>query len=201
VVCQIPWDQQYKAFPPQCARIALALLRNLGVNVGGDAATRRTFKFVDLTGVANRGFHDRPDQPGPRGWFGGGEDDMRHFPVNRTGIDPVHNVPQPLEPFPEEMLLGGVLFKRINPEENEGRAVVVLGGTEDQELPREVTINLDDQADRLWMLGALSALTRAGVAVVDVAFLYDDGSVTRSPLVAGVHLNGYQFYQEVAQGR
>jgi len=201
VISQICWDRQFKAFPARSARIALAMLRNLNVGTVSQSLSRRTFKFVDLTEVANRGFHGRPDQPGPRGWFGSGEDDMRYFPVNRTGIDPMHNVPQPPEPFPVEMLLGGILFQPINPEDNDGRSTVVLGGADDEDLPQEMTIPVAAHADRLWMLGALSQMAAGQTTVAQVTLCYDDESKASFPLIGGVHLNGYQHYEETKLGR
>ncbi len=71
------------------------------------------------------------------------KEDMRYFPVNRTGIDPDLRVPCPLEPFPQEPVnYGGIDFTLVDPDQNKGAACLVL------EPKQNIEIKLGRKADK-----------------------------------------------------
>ncbi|MFA9480065.1 hypothetical protein ACERK3_17460 [Phycisphaerales bacterium AB-hyl4] len=205
IVSQVRWDEP-EAVSRQAtrsARVALTLLANTGADIGQLTPGDRQFVPVALAEHANRGFHDQPDESDrPRGWFAGGRDDMRYFPVNRTGLDPVHNVPAPVEPFPEQPTYGGVRFDLVNPDDNVGRSVLVLGGDEQANgLPSQVTFAVDQQASRVWMLGALERMVGSPEQVATLQWTYADGTRAQSPITAGIEVSGYQYFDAVRRGR
>lgn len=200
ILCQVQWDSSSAAFPVQSRRVLAALLKNCGVPVGEDVPVMREFRPLDLSGFANRGFHDQPERKDlPRGWFGGGEDDLRYFPVNLTGIDPYNDMPQPKEEFPvSAMYYAGIPFRLVNPEDNGGKSCLVLsaaeagGGLADLKVPGTV--------DGLWFLGALEKMMPRDTAVLSVSWQYEDGSREDSKLQAGADLQGYQYAAQVSGG-
>ena len=193
IFCQVDWTVLSGVFPDKASRMMLTLLANQGIRPRGELA-ETVFDPVDLNSVVNRGFHHHPRDE-PTGWFGD-EDDMRYFPVNRTGLGIVDKVAVPLEPFPEEdIVLGAIPFKIIDPERNRGRSCLILGGRNDDGLIRAAVVSVNKKADRLWMLGAISGMggTRP---VVRVDFRYADGATDSADIVAGVHVNGFQYHDE-----
>ena len=197
ILCTIRWDQALQALPQRAARLARTLLGNAGADMGRGFLDPRSWVFLDLSAAVNRGFHDQPGTPGPRGWFGGGLDDMRYFPVNRTGIDPRNNVPAPLEPFPATVTLAGVSFSVSNPDEHHGRCCLVL-----ENAAGEASVPLGAEADRLWFLGALRDMVAVGTDVLAVDFCFVDGTRERRICQAGVHVDGFAYRREpLTRGR
>ena len=197
ILCTIRWDQVLQALPQRATRLARTLLGNAGADMGRRILAPRTWVSLDLSAVANRGFHDQPETPGTRGWFGGGPDDMRYFPVNRTGIDPRNHVPAPREPFPETVTLAGVSFSLCNPEKHKGRSCIVL-----EDAAKEITVLLGAKAQRLWLLGALRDMVKHGTDVLRVEFRYADGAREQSTCQVGVHVDGFAYQRKpLTRGR
>jgi hypothetical protein len=189
----VEW-RKFLSIKGDCAkRFITTVLLNLDVRVA-EGKGIVTYHPVDLEDYANRGFWNRQDGA-VKGWFGNGDDDMRYFPVNRTGIDSDQHMPCPLEPFPQEPVnYGGISFKLVDPDKNNGAACVVLA-------PKQtIRVKLGRKADKLWMLGTLGNHLRTGTKAATVVLEYADGSTGKADIVAGVHLNGYQYLKEADRG-
>lgn len=194
LVSTVKWDAFATKMPNKARAYIAALLRNSGCRLDNGASTPRVHVPLDLAAAANRGFWNRPDAKAP-GWFGDPKDDLRYFPVNVTGNDPVLNMPQPPERFPEGLLnFAGVDFKVLNPELNGGRSCLVLQ-------PKETAgFAADGGAASLWMLGALGAMRPEGAKAATVTFTYANGTSDSRELKAGAELNGYQYPTPASRG-
>ena len=197
ILCTIRWDEALQALPQRAPRLARTLLGNAGVDMGRGILAPRSWVPLDLSTVANRGFHDQPGTPGPRGWFAGGLDDLRYFPVNRTGIDPRNRVPAPREPFPATVTLAGVPFSMCDPDEHKGRSCLVL-----EDAGKEILVALGGKAQRLWLLGALRDMVKHGTDVLAVEFRYADGTRERRICQVGIHVDGFGYQRKpLSRGR
>ncbi len=147
---------------------------------------------LDLKKTVNRGFLNQEKVPG---WFGDAKDDLRYFPVNTTGNDPVLNLPQPPEKFPDGLLnYVGIDFKVINPMTNNGLSCLVINDGESS------SISVNAKGDRLWMLGALDKMKVDLTAGARIRFVYADRTSVDVPIRAGIELSGYQYFDKVSQG-
>ena len=192
ILSTVQWREFLTIKADYAKRFITTLLHNLDVRVdsGGGMVT---YDPLDLAPVANRGFWNREDGK-VKGWFADG-DDMRYFPVNRTGIDPDLRVPCPLEPFPQKPVnYGGIDFTLVDPDQNKGAACLVL------EPKQSIEIKLGRKADKVWMLGTLAKHLKKGTIAAEVVFTYSDGTTGKADIVAGVHLNGYQYLKEADSG-
>jgi len=194
LVSSVRWDA-FASKTPQKSRAYIAgVLRNSGCLTCGGDVPLRVYLPADISKSMNRGFWGRLEQPVPA-WFGDPRDDMRYFPVNVTGNDPVLNMPQPAERFPSSSLIfAGVDFKLVDPDSNGGRSCLVLADGESCQLP------VSGEAVSLWMLGALGSMKPAGEGVCSVRISYEDGSFAEHELKAGAELNGYQYPTDASAG-
>jgi hypothetical protein len=192
ILSTIRWEQFLTSHPVQAQRVISTLLHNLGCKISRSSGVVRNCRPLDLKKLANRGFGNQEKIPG---WFGDAKDDLRYFPANVTGNDPILNLPQPIEKFPESPLnYAGIDFEVINPETNRGRSCLVInaGGT--------VSIPVNAMGSSLWMLGALDKMKPDSTEVARISFVYSDRTSERVPVRAGVELNGYQGFVPVSQG-
>ena len=89
------------------------------------AEMRQTFKTLDLTAVANRGFADDVSGDGKGGWTDqGAQNDLSGFDLRGKSN------------------LKGVEFDIIDPEKNGGRSCVVLRGQNDMSVPTSAEMEL-----------------------------------------------------------
>ncbi len=194
IVCQLNWDTLANAAPLKSARFAMTFLKNLGADIGNLDLRQRTYATIGLSDLANRGFETHGISSG---WFGG-EDDLRFFPVNRTGIDPFLKVPQPVEIFPDKpVTMGGVPFEIIDPEKNHGRSCIVL----EPDGIQTVSIPAGRHVHTVWLLGSLGSVVGKPQKVATITWQYAQGQEQTMPIESCVQLNGYQWPKEVSKGK
>lgn len=191
VVQSVLWRKFLNIKPELAKRYILTLLNNLGVKIGSPSIAR--YVPLDLAAVHNRGLWEHEGET--PAWFGEPGDDLRYFPVNRPGLDPVNGMAQPPETFPSDPLtLGGINFKLTDPETNAGRACLVLAPAE------EIIITLDRKIRRLWFLGALSKHDVPGAEALRQTVVDAGGAEVTEIARAGLELNGYQYLAPVQNG-
>jgi glycosyl hydrolase family 2 len=193
IISTVRWQKFLTLKKVQAERFFFTLLHNLNVNTSSSDKDKTLFT-IPINKLANRGFWNRKTAKSP-GWFNNGNDDMRYFPVNRTGIDPELKVPLPPQTFPEGISqYAGIDFKLIDPEQNNDASCVVV--------PPDNSINIpvNRKISKLWLLGALNNMQRKGLTVAKVTFIYSDRNSQTEALKAGIHLNGYQYITEVEKG-
>ena len=178
VLDQIRWDHAVDAERTRCQRIAGSLLANLGVAVGDTTASSvRKLVFVDLRKVTNRGFVDEVKGDGTGGWTDGGPEwDMRFFPVNQVGLDR-HGMGCPKERFPSVSNMGGCQFMMIDPQNNAGRACLVMG--KGKGLPTDAgPIAIGKPARAVWFLHAAEIGWNAvkPTTIATATITYTDGT-------------------------
>jgi len=203
ILCQIRWSKSSAAFPSQSRRVIATMLKNCGVAAGEFIPAKRNYSFIPLASVANRGFHDQPENPNmARGWFCGGDDDMRYFPVNLTGLDPFNDMPQPKEEFPQGPLYcTGIPFALVNPENNAGKSCLVLSGKDSTgSAPSSIEITAEVKASGIWFLGALEKMMPRQSGAMTVTWTYENGIRRTSQIKAGIDVQGYQYSMQIDKG-
>ncbi|MFZ2656337.1 MAG: hypothetical protein WAX69_15510, partial [Victivallales bacterium] len=194
ILFTIAWENFLVTQPIKARRVITTLLHNAGCKVSKSSGVVRTYASIDMKALVNRGFWNRKETKVP-GWFGDPKDDLRYFPVNVTGNDPVLNMPQPPDEFPKGMFnYAGVDFEVINPEANNGRSCLVINGGESASIPVNAT------GDSVWMLGAMDKMGPDSTEAARVTFTYAGGTKASTPVRAGIDLNGYQYIVPVLQG-
>lgn len=193
IISTVKW-QEFLAFKKvQAERFIVTLLHNLNVNTSSSKKDKIQFT-IPINKLANRGFWNHKAAQCP-GWFNNGDDDMRYFPVNRTGIDPELKVPLPPQDFPKGIShYAGIDFKLIDSEKNNGASCVVV------DTRNSINIPINRKMNKLWLLGSLNKIQRKGLTVVKTTFIYSDGSSKAEAIKAGIHLNGYQYITEAEKG-
>ncbi len=193
ILSTIKWRKFLSVKADYAKRVISTLLHNLDVRINSNTSVV-SYQPVEINKYANRDFRNRQNSQ-VKGWFGNGNDDMRYFPVNRTGIDPELNVPCPVESFPSDPVnYGGIDYKLINPDDNKGRACIVLNP------PKSIKIGIDRKVNKIWILGALAKHLSTGTRSAKITFKYSDGSTGTAAIVAGIHLNGFQYLKEAEKG-
>lgn len=118
----------------------------------------QSFKFVDLKNVVNRGFADDTPGDGVGGWSDQGpENDMSCFKsrgiVNFAGVD----------------------FDIIEPNMNNGKSAIMLRGQNDNSVPDEIEIPVDDKCAGIYFLHTSPWLS-ADEDVGSYTLVFEDGS-------------------------
>ncbi len=129
---------------------------------------------VDLKTVANRGFADPPGAA-VRGWSSQGpENDLATFK-------------------PGPVTFESLKFETIDPARNGGRAVVVIGGVERTDVPREVTVELPGgtEAGALNLLHATAWSPKAGDPAGEIVVRYADGSAQTIPVRSRIDVSDW----------
>jgi beta-galactosidase len=196
LIDQLGWDRGLAAETERVTRIAACLARNAGAGFRApDDATRRyRFTGLDLARFANRGYSDEKAGDGVGGWTDQGDNDLRYFLVNHTGL--VGGNAVATEAFPASVRLQGVEYRLIDPKANANRAVLVLRAAEhDPAAPSEVHgIPVGSaKADRLWFLhtGVWPAKGGHGTVVARYEVVYADGTRALVPVRSGVEINDW----------
>ncbi len=193
VLLTIKWQDFLKLRPKRTSRLIVSLLHNIGVLTSSGAGELKDYNFVAMNSVMNRELWQQKN--GPVAWFGKAGEDMRYFPVNRPGIDPILNLPQPAEAFPTEAIsLGGIDFKLTDPSKNNGKCSLVLSTGKSTVIPVNAKFN------KVWMLGALEDHDRKGTVSAKVVYNYSNGSSATANIKAGIHINGYKYLTEMDLG-
>ncbi|MBN8523838.1 MAG: hypothetical protein J0M02_00735 [Planctomycetes bacterium] len=178
LIDQLAWDRAAAAEPERIARIAGCLAHNIGA--GGEIRSARAYRFrhVDLARFANRGFVDDRMGDGVGGWTDQGDNDLRYFLVNHTGI--VGGMAVAGQAFPASANLAGVDFGLVDPAANHGRSVLTFRaeGHDPTALDAVRGIPVGAKADRIWFLhtGAWSSSGGRGRLVARYDIVYSDGS-------------------------
>lgn len=120
------------------------------------AAMPQTFKQLDLTAIANRGFADDVSGDGKGGWTDqGAENDLSRFELR--GL----------------CNLKGVDFNIIDPDKNDGKSCVVLRGQNDKNVPTSAEMIVDDVIAGVYFLHASAYVQKE---VGKYVFVYEDGT-------------------------
>lgn len=128
---------------------------------------KQTFTYVDLRGVVNRGFADDAAADGVGGWADQG-------PLNDMSCFKDRGVNEYL----------GVKFDIIEPNSNGGKSAIVLRGQNDQSVPLEVEIPVNEKCAGLYFFHAspwLAAKEDVGAYIL----VYEDGAQHEVPLSGG----------------
>jgi len=88
------------------------------------------------------------------------------------------------------MSFAGIDFSLVDPDRNSGRGCLVMKPETEVKLP------VAGACTALWLLGALDTHARSEQQVAMFTFHYEDGSAGSVPVLAGVHVNGYQYIPE-----
>ena len=193
ILLTIKWKDFLKIRQTRVSRLMVSLLHNLGAVSGKDRSDLKEYHYADMKTFMNREFWQKDDNT--TAWFGKGKDDMRYFPVNRPGLDPVLKLPQPPEAFPEAPLtFAGINFKLVDPDKNKGKGCLLLKQNE------KVTLPIESVIGKLWMLGALGSHDGKGKVAATITFNYTDNSSSVTKIKAGIHVNGFQYPTDMDKG-
>ncbi|MFG0247462.1 MAG: glycoside hydrolase family 2 protein [Phycisphaeraceae bacterium JB051] len=188
IACQLRWDQMAIAMPQRCGRIVSTMLHNAGVAMGYQSNRKTNWQTLNLAAAVNRGYQNV---------FGGGPD-LTYFPVNRTGVDPVLHVPQPMETFTPTIESEGVPFTLTDPQQHDGKAAMVVG----QDADPAVQITIPAVATQsIWLLGAVRDKTPTGMMAGKLQLTYSNGQTAELPIVCGQHVGTLTHAIPLSQGR
>jgi beta-galactosidase len=188
LVDQFAWDQALSAETERVTRLVSCLARNLGAGFSIAPSKRYRFTHLDLAKVANRAYADATAGDGSGGWTDQGDNDMRYFLINHTGM--VGGMAVAAAAFPAEVSFAGVSFGLLDPATHDGKGVLTLrGGPHGPECPSEARgIPAGNaQAERLWFLhaGCWGSDGGYGVEVARYEVVYADGSRAAIPVRQG----------------
>ncbi len=198
---QLAWDGAETAETERVTRIVSSLARNLGAGFHSVSAKRYRYTQLDLSAQANRGYMDEKAGDGVGGWTDQGDNDMRYFLINHTGM--VGGMAVPTQSFPANPQFNGVPFRLIDPKANGGKAVITLrGGPHDPAAPTEVRgipVN-GAKADRLWFLHTACWGSPGGylVPVARYEVVYVDGTRAAISLRQGCEVSDWWNPQPLA---
>ncbi|MBE7015264.1 MAG: S-layer homology domain-containing protein [Ruminococcaceae bacterium] len=128
---------------------------------------KQTFTYVDMRGVVNRGFADDAASDGVGGWADQG-------PLNDMSCYKDRGVTEYL----------GVKFDIIEPNSNGGKSAIVLRGQNDQTVPLEVEVPVNEKCAGVYFLHASPWLS-AKEDVGSYTFVYEDGTEHEMPVSGG----------------
>lgn len=193
LICsQILWDQMVVAMPDRCERIIRTMLRNAGVYLGNGQVEKDCWKTLDIASACNSDYqaHDG------KGWFGR-KPDLTYFPVNRTGVDPMLNVPQPPAAFKSVLYSEETPFKLTDPQSNQNRGALVIGHG-----VSKINIPIQSQKTQLiWMLGAVSKNIKENATVADLKMTYRNGQTSVIPIRFGIEVGAFDKAMLLPGGR
>ena len=126
--------------------------------------------FVDLRRHANMGFRDEMNNDGRGGWSDQGNNDFRMMPTGKIRA-------------------GGVLFDIIDPEKNNGKSCLTLGGSSRPKLNRSFRrIPVGSHVKRLFFLHASAW---PGGHACTYRIHYSDGKYTDFKVMTGIHIGDF----------
>ena len=203
LIDQLAWDGAESAETERVTRIVSCLARNLGAGFHLAVGKRYRFAQLDLSAQANRGFVDEKSGDGGGGWTDQGDNDMRYFLVNHTGM--LNGMAVPTQAFPTTAKFNGIPVRLLDPKATGGKSVITLrGGPHDPAAPTEVrgipAPANGAKADRLWFLhtGCWGSAGGYGVAVAQYEVVYTDGSRVTVPVRQGIEISDWWNPQPVA---
>jgi beta-galactosidase len=206
LIDQLAWEGALAAETERATRLVSALARNLGAGFTPpqDEAARFRFTGLDLAAHANRGYLDETARDGQGGWTDQGDNDMRYFLINHSGL--VNGMAVAVAPFPTRVSFHGVQYRLVDPMANSGRAVLVLrGGENDAAAPAEARgiPAGNTKANRLWFLHASAwGLTGSyGTEVARYEIVYADGTRATAPVRMGQEISDWWNPQPLSGAR
>jgi beta-galactosidase len=196
LIDQLGWEQTLASETERGTRLASALARNLGAGflAPRDETARFRFTGLDLSAHANRGYVDEVAGDGLGGWTDQGDNDMRFFLINHTGL--VGGMAVAEAPFPTTVSLQGVSYRLLDPKANGGRAVIALrGGEHDPASPsgaRGIAAG-GARAERVWFLHAGTWVTDVphGATIARYEIVYADGTRAEAPVRSGIEVSDW----------
>lgn len=197
LIDQFAWDQALSVETERATRLVSCLARNAGAGFRApeDGLRRYTFTGVDLSAKANRGYYDTTAGDGVGGWTDQGDNDMRYFLINHTGMN--NGMAVAPELFPAQIKLAGVDWRLVVPKANHDKAVITLrgSGAVDPASPGEVRgIAVGGvRADRVWFLHSAAWPAEGGYGAVVATYevTYVDGSTAVAPVRFGMEINDW----------
>ncbi len=186
VIDQVQWDRAPNGAEDKASRYASVLLTNLGVELGGPKIQAA---YADIRTFCNRGFRDTEAGDGRGGWTDRGEDDMRFFPDTVLG-DWIPGMQRPVIEW--ERSFGGVPFRIIDPEGNQGVSCVAVSTT-DVSLPRGVgpiPVGLGGREVHFLIAAETELPDRAELGKLIIRM--EDGRVAPYPIVNGRHVTDWR---------
>ena len=157
----------------------------------GVTGTPETFSPVDLSPAANMGFVDKTARDGKGGWFDDGESDLRFFLVDRT---------QEIKP-PENVVMCGIPFRIIDPENNNGKAVVVFGSKFKPEIGLRSAgpFRIGRKLQYFHLLHA-TGWSKDGQTAAEFQIVYDDDTKVSRKIINGRDVSDWYNPREVPNG-
>ena len=140
----------------------------------------QNFTKIDLKPYMNMEYRDEVYHDNMGGWIDQGDDDMRNF--NLRGEQTFLNVP----------------FDIVQPEDNNGKSVLVLRGQNRMNFPNEVEIPINNSAAGIYFMHCAAWVEpKVGEYVIN----YADGSMIRVVLNQNIEINdwGENFISDVAR--
>ena len=188
----LAWEGALGGETDKVVRLVSSLASNLGAAIQLTPETSYRYFHVDLTPHAARGYYDEVANDGKGGWTDQGTIDNRYFLINHSGK--AGGMEVGVGEFPAQANFAGRPFALVNPQKNNGRAVIVTRGQEhDPASPAAVPgIRVGQKADKLWFLQTAAWATpivqqEIGRYVIH----YEDGSEAVFPLRYGVELSDW----------
>ena len=153
-----------------CSEAVLADVIKIDLDefVGNSRKYKQNFTYVDLKGVANRGFTDEAAGDGVGGWSDQGPtNDMSCF--NTYGIHTYY----------------GINFNIINPKENDKKSCLMMRGRGDNYVPTDVTIPVNATARGVYFLHTSPWGANKMAHVGNYTIVYSDGTEEVVDLIDG----------------
>jgi beta-galactosidase len=126
--------------------------------------------MIDLKPYANRGFSDDKTNDGKGGWTDQGDNDFRTMPLGTQ-------------------TLVGIPFDIINPNNNQERSCIILGGTQRPMFPKEIKgINVEQMLSRLFFLHTSAWGSKPGQEMAYYQINYKDGTYDRIKLINSLNI-------------
>lgn len=134
----------------------------------------QNFTTISLKDVVNNGYEDETASDNMGGWTDEGSgNDMRHFDLK--GIT----------------YLKGVPFDLVDPDENDGKAVVTCAGRGATFVPDSVDIPIGNKAVGLYILHASAWNYGTGDKKGEYTLVYDDGTSAKIELFENVNIHNF----------
>lgn len=203
LIDQLAWDQALAAETERVTRIVSCLARNAGAGFRPPADASRRYRYVglDLAKHANRGYVDEKAGDGVGGWTDQGDNDLRYFLINHTGV--VGAMAVAVEPFPTRMAFHGVEYRLVDAKANRGKAIIVLRASDHDPAAPATVKGIPAggaKADRLWFLhtGAWPSEGGYGTVIARYEIVYADGTRAVAPVRIGQEITDWWNPQPVS---
>jgi beta-galactosidase len=188
----LAWESALGGETDKVVRLVSSLASNLGASIQLTPEASYKYFHVDLSKHAARGYYDEVANDGKGGWTDQGTIDNRYFLINHSGK--AQGMEVGVGEFPAQATFAGRPFNLVNPQKNNGKAVVVTRGQgHDLASPASVTdIAVGQKADKLWFLQTAAwASPRMQQEIGRYVIRYADGTQAVFPLRYGVELSDW----------